>query len=197
MTDQCDRMPRGASWKPTPLISPLGKLGALKVLTSPFPMLATSAFHWFVHSSYRTAQRTARAPMRPMVECSAAGPTLVLATALMVFSMSVTYFLVGAWPAANMQSTLASGPTWAGLPLKVGALTQEYFPSYCIPVWFGSVVSSQGCLFQSPLYQECLMLSFTPFLKKSSLKLLMGLKVPRSPFSMYPPGSAKVVPFVS
>src|SRR5512139_1760027 len=134
MTDQCDRMPRGASWKPTPLISPLGNLGGLKVFTSPFPMLATSAFHWLVHSSYSTAQRIARAPMRPMVECSAAGPALAPATALMVSSVLVTYFFVGAWPAANMHSTLARGPTCAGLPLKVGALTQEYLPSYCMSV---------------------------------------------------------------
>ena len=38
MTTQCDRKPRGASWKPKPLISPFGKTGFSKVWTSPLAM---------------------------------------------------------------------------------------------------------------------------------------------------------------
>src|SRR3974390_3198036 len=110
----------------------------------------------------------ARAAWRPMVEWRASGPTLVPASLLQVSRARVAYFFVGSCPAASMHSTLASGPTWAGLSLKVGDLTQEYLPSALKPVYLGTVVSSQGCLVQSPSYQECLMDSLTPSLKKSS-----------------------------
>ena len=88
----------------------------MKVATSPLAMLFTSAVHWSASMSTCTAQETARAAWRPMVECMASSPTLVLASAETVSSAAVAYFLVGSWPAASMHSTRASGPTWAGLP---------------------------------------------------------------------------------
>ena len=87
-----------------------------------------------------------------------------------------------------MHSTFASGPTCAGLPWKVGDLTQLYFgPSATLSfqsVYFGSVVSSQGPLLQSPSYQECLMLSWTFSLKNWSWKFLIGAYLAMSPPGM-------------
>jgi hypothetical protein len=79
-------------------------------------MLAISRPHWSASMSTCTAQDTARAAWRPMVECMASSPTLVLASDDTVSSAAVAYFLVGSWPAASMHSTRASGPTCAGLP---------------------------------------------------------------------------------
>ena len=117
MTTQCDSTPRGASWKPTPITSPLGNTGGLKVVMSPLAMLSTSSCHWFGSVSSSTAQRTARAAWRPMVECRASSGDLGPGDrADTVSSGLVAYFLVGSWPAASMLSTCASGPTCAGLP---------------------------------------------------------------------------------
>src|SRR5512139_1829494 len=103
-----------------------------------------------------------------MVECNAPIPTFAPARALIVSSIFVAYLFVGSWPAANMQSTLARGPTWAGFPLKVGDLTQEYLPLSWKSVYFGTVSSSHGWRSQFPSYQECFILSFTLSLKNAS-----------------------------
>src|SRR5512139_602822 len=167
MTIQCERVPRGASWKPKPFCSPFGKVGGLQVVVSPLPMFSISAANCACMLSLRIAQRIVRAPMRPIVECRAPTPTFAPASELTVSRTAPTYFFAPSWPAATMQSTFASGPTCAGSPLKVGLLTQEYFPPAdsvtlaCQSAYRGTVSSSQGCFVQSPSYQECLMLSAT------------------------------------
>src|SRR5512143_2134652 len=167
MTIQCESVPRGASWKPKPLCSPFGKTGWLNVVTSPLPMFSIRAANCACMRSLMIAQRIVRPPMRPIVECREPTPTFVPASELTGSRTAPTYFFAPSCPAATMQSTFASGPTWAGCPLKVGLLTQEYLPpadSVTLSFqseYFGPVSSSQGCLVQSPSYQECLMLSCT------------------------------------
>ena len=95
---------------------------------SPLAMLSTSICHWIFSASCSTAQRTARAAMRPMSNAGRPTGSGSRRPSGDLPAWSGARF-VGSWPAAYIASTLASGPTCARFPWKVGALIQEYFPS--------------------------------------------------------------------